>query len=159
MPLLPTALLLTTLLTPTPTSTRFTWPLPPPHPVVRAFEAPASLFGPGHRGVDLSAPAGTAVLAAADGVVIHAGAVATRTLVSVEHHNGLRTTYEPVTPAVTPGHPVRRGDVLGHLQHGHCPTPCLHWGARRGHTYLDPLRLVSPGKVRLLPLTTPPRGS
>lgn len=158
MPLLPTALLLTTLLTPT--TTRFSWPLPPPHPVVRAFEAPASPFGPGHRGVDLSAAEGTPVLAAATGTVVYAGAVAARTLVSIEHSGGLRTTYEPIAPTVTAGHPVRRGEVIGHLQPGHCPTPCLHWGARRGHEYLDPLRLVSRGQVRLLPLnpTGPPRG-
>jgi murein DD-endopeptidase MepM/ murein hydrolase activator NlpD len=158
MPLLPTAILLTTLLTPS--APRFTWPLPPPHPVVRAFQAPTTPFGPGHRGVDLSAPAGTEVLAAADGVVVYAGAVAARTLVSLEHRGRLRTTYEPVEPAVTAGHPVRRGEVIGHLQPGHCPSPCLHWGARRGPEYLDPLRLVSTGRVRLLPLNAPapPRG-
>lgn len=156
MPLLPTALVLATLLTPP--HTRFTWPLPPPHPVVRAFEAPATPYGPGHRGVDLAAEAGTPVLATADGRVVHAGAVATRTLVSLEHAGGLRTTYEPVEPAVPAGRLVRRGQVIGHLQEGHCPTPCLHWGARRGKTYLDPLRLVAPGRVRLLPLHPPPRG-
>ncbi|SDO01996.1 M23 family metallopeptidase [Lentzea jiangxiensis] len=155
MPLLPTALVLTTLLTSP--QARFTWPLPPPHPVVRAFEAPATPFGPGHRGADLSAPAGTDVLAAADGVVVFAGPVATRTLVSLQHRGGLRTTYEPVTPAVAAGSPVRRGQVIGHLQEGHCPTPCLHWGARRGAEYLDPLRLVSSARVRLLPLSAPAR--
>jgi murein DD-endopeptidase MepM/ murein hydrolase activator NlpD len=158
MPLLPTALVLTTLLAPSPA--RFSWPLPPPHPVVRAFQSPATPFGPGHRGADLSAPTGTAVLAAGDGVVVYAGAVAARTLVSVEHRGGLRTTYEPVTPTVTAGHPVRRGDVIGHLQEGHCTSPCLHWGARRGDEYLDPLRLVTWGRVRLLPLpaAAPRRG-
>ncbi len=153
MPLLPTALLLTTLLAPSPA--RFSWPLPPPHPVVRSFHAPATPFGPGHRGVDLSAAAGSPVLAAGDGVVVYAGAVAARTLVSVEHAGGLRTTYEPVTPAVTPGRPVHRGDVIGHLQEGHCASPCLHWGARRGAAYLDPLRLVTWGRIRLLPLNAP----
>ncbi|WP_434440059.1 M23 family metallopeptidase [Lentzea sp. E54] len=157
MPLLPTALILTTLLAPSPA--RFTWPLPPPHPVVRAFEAPTSPFGPGHRGVDLSAPAGTPVLAAGDGTVVYAGAVAARTLVSLQHRNGLRTTYEPIAPAVSAGSSVTRGEVIGHLQEGHCPSPCLHWGARRGDTYLDPLRLVSTGRVRLLPLNAPARGS
>ena len=156
MPLLPTALLLTTLLTPP--STRFSWPLPPPHPVVRTFQAPATPFGPGHRGADLSAPAGSPVLAAGDGVVVYAGAVAARTLVSLQHAGGLRTTYEPITPAVTAGHSVRRGDVVGHLQEGHCPSPCLHWGARRADEYLDPLRLVTWTRVRLLPLATTPRG-
>ncbi|HUQ54232.1 peptidoglycan DD-metalloendopeptidase family protein [Lentzea sp.] len=157
MPLLPAALVLATLLTPP--AARFTWPLPPPHPVVRAFEAPATPFGPGHRGVDLAAAAGTAVLAAGDGAVVYAGAVAARTLVSLEHRGGLRTTYEPVIPAVKAGSQVRRGEVIGHLQAGHCPSPCLHWGARRGHTYLDPLRLMSSGRVRLLPLNAPARGS
>ncbi|MEU0879068.1 peptidoglycan DD-metalloendopeptidase family protein [Lentzea sp. NPDC005914] len=157
MPLLPAALLLTTLLTPP--STRFSWPLPPPHPVVRTFQAPATPFGPGHRGVDLSAPAGSPVLAAGDGVVVYAGAVAARTLVSLQHPGGLRTTYEPVTPAVTAGHQVRRGDVVGHLQEGHCPSPCLHWGARRANEYLDPLRLVTWARVRLLPQAPkPPSG-
>ncbi|GAA3644135.1 hypothetical protein GCM10022267_33360 [Lentzea roselyniae] len=154
MPLLSTALVLTTLLAPS----SFSWPLPPPHPVVRAFQAPASPFGPGHRGVDLAAPAGTAVLAAGDGVVVYAGAVAARTLVSVQHRNGLRTTYEPVAPNVAAGRQVRRGEVIGHLQEGHCPSPCLHWGVRRGDEYLDPLRLVVQGRVRLLPLNAPPRG-
>ncbi|GHH52219.1 M23 family metallopeptidase [Lentzea cavernae] len=156
MPLLPTALLLTALLTPSPD--RFTWPLPPPHQVVRAFEAPVTPFGPGHRGADLAAPAGAPVLAAADATVVFAGAVAARTLVSLDHRNGLRTTYEPIAPTVTAGHPVRRGEVIGHLQPGHCHSPCLHWGARKGHAYLDPLRLVTTARVRLLPLPTPPRG-
>ncbi|HEX8864937.1 MAG TPA: peptidoglycan DD-metalloendopeptidase family protein [Lentzea sp.] len=158
MPLLPTALALTALLAPTPA--RFSWPLPPPHPVVRAFQAPLSPFGPGHRGADLSASLGSPVLAAGDGVVVYAGAVAARTLVSLQHPGGLRTTYEPVTPTVTAGRPVRRGDVIGHLQEGHCPSPCLHWGVRRGDEYLDPLRLVTWPRIRLLPLTapTPPRG-
>ncbi|HEX7301418.1 peptidoglycan DD-metalloendopeptidase family protein [Lentzea sp.] len=154
--LLSTALVLATLVTPSPA--RYSWPLPPPHPVVRAFEAPATPFGPGHRGVDLAAAAGTAVLAANDGSVVYAGAVAARTLVSLEHRGGLRTTYEPVTPAVEAGRQVRRGEVIGHLQAGHCASPCLHWGARRGPAYLDPLRLVSSGRVRLLPLTAPARG-
>lgn len=156
MPLLPTALVLTTLLAPSPA--RFSWPLPPPHPVVRSFDAPASPFGPGHRGVDLSAAAGSAVLAVGDGVVVYAGAVAARTLVSVEHRNGLRTTYEPVTPTVVAGRSVRRGEVIGHLLEGHCPSPCLHWGVRRGHEYLDPLRLVTWGRIRLLPMPVPARG-
>lgn len=158
MPLLPTALVLTTLLAPSPA--RFSWPLPPPHPVVRAFQAPASPFGPGHRGVDLAAAAGTPVLAAGDGVVVYAGAVAARTLVSLQHRGGLRTTYEPVAPTVTAGRPVRRGDVIGHLQEGHCASPCLHWGVRRGAEYLDPLRLVTWGRIRLLPLNAaaPSRG-
>ena len=47
------------------------------------------------------------------------------------------------------------GDVVGvlDLPASHCfPRACLHWGWRRGDTYLDPLDLVGGGPVRLLPL-------
>ncbi|MCE6999768.1 M23 family metallopeptidase [Saccharothrix sp. S26] len=143
---------------------RFAWPLAPPHQVVRAFEAPATEYAAGHRGVDLAAPPGTPVLAAADAVVLHAGPVAHRTVVSLLHAGGLRTTYEPVTPTVQRGQHVPRGTPIGTLTAGHegCPTPsCLHWGAIRRtppdtHTYLDPLHLLTNGRVRLLPSRTTP---
>ncbi|MDR6596109.1 M23 family metallopeptidase [Saccharothrix longispora] len=142
---------------------RFAWPLAPPHEVVRRFERPPGPYAAGHRGVDLSAPPGAAVLAAADGVVLHSGPVADRTLVSLLHAGGLRTTYEPVIPSVRTGQDVRRGDPIGTLRPGHegCPTPaCLHWGALRTtpprtREYLDPLRLVLTGRVRLLPRAAP----
>ena len=31
-------------------------------------------------------------------------------------------------------------------------TACLHWGLLRGDTYLDPLALITQGRLRLLPL-------
>ncbi len=132
----------------------FTWPLVPPPAVARPFEAPDSAFGPGHRGVDLVGDPGQPVLAAANGVVVHAGWLVDREVVSVEHDGGLRTSYEPVVPAVAAGDRVARGQVIGHLEPGHpgCANrACLHWGLREGERYRDPLELVSPGRVRLLP--------
>jgi murein DD-endopeptidase MepM/ murein hydrolase activator NlpD len=105
--------------------------------------------------VDLASRPGAAVLAAGDGVVVYAGQLAGRALVSISHANGLRTTYEPLVPAVTAGTRVARGAVIGHLSPGHVgcegAPACLHWGARRGDEYLDPLGLLSSGRVRLLP--------
>ncbi|MFD0820256.1 M23 family metallopeptidase, partial [Micromonospora zhanjiangensis] len=92
--------------------------------------------------------------AAGDGVILYAGQVAGRPVVSVLHAGGLRTTYEPVVPGVRVGQPVRAGDRLGALVPGHpgCPVgTCLHWGLRRGDSYLDPLALLGLGRVRLLP--------
>jgi murein DD-endopeptidase MepM/ murein hydrolase activator NlpD len=132
----------------------WTAPLGDPPAVVRPFEAPASPYGPGHRGVDLAGGPGTPVLAAGAGVVVFAGMVAGRPVVSIEHSGGLRTTYEPVTPTVAAGQAVARGSPIGTLLPGHpgCPAPaCLHWGLRRGDTYLDPLLLLRPPRVRLLP--------
>ena len=122
--------------------------------VTRPFEEPASPYGPGHRGADLAGAPGSVVLAAGDGVVVFAGMVAGRPVVSVEHAGGLRTTYEPVQPLVAAGQTVARGSPLGVLAAGHagCPaSACLHWGLRRGETYLDPLSLLKPPRVRLLP--------
>jgi len=129
--------------------------------VARPFEPPPHQYGAGHRGVDLYGSPGQPVLAAGDGTVAFAGMVAGRPVVSVDHAGGLRTTYEPVAAGVVIGQFVRRGDVLGTLQEGHpgCPTPtCLHWGVRRGEEYLDPLWLLTSGRVRLLPLPVPQSG-
>lgn len=131
------------------------WTSPAGDPVVtRAFDPPASPYGPGHRGVDLAGAPGSVVHAAGDGVVVFAGMVAGRPVVSVDHAGGLRTTYEPVAPAVAAGQHVARGSPIGTLLAGHpgCPAAaCLHWGLRRGDAYLDPLALLRPPRVRLLP--------
>lgn len=134
---------------------RYAWPMLPPPPVVTAFDEPADPYGRGHRGVDLAGTPGQAVLAADAGVIVHAGPLAGRGVVSVQHPDGLRTTYEPVTPVVTPGAVVSRGAVLGVLEPGHpgCPRACLHWGVRRDRRdYVDPLVLLRPPRVRLLPV-------
>lgn len=136
------------------TSRDWVAPLGDPPVVTRGFDPPPDRFAAGHRGVDLGGAPGAAVLAAGDGVVVFAGMVAGRPVVSVEHSNGLRTTYEPVEPAVRAGQSVTRGMVIGRLQAGHagCPVQaCLHWGLRRGEVYLDPLLLLRPPQVRLLP--------
>jgi murein DD-endopeptidase MepM/ murein hydrolase activator NlpD len=140
---------------PAPPASPALWARPLDGAVTRPFDAPPGRYAAGHRGVDLAGGPGAAVLAAGDGVVAFAGMVAGRPVVSVDHPGGLRTTYEPVQPAVGAGQAVRRGDPLGTLVGGHdgCPVEaCLHWGLRRGEDYLDPLALLRPPQVRLLPL-------
>ncbi|MGH4019642.1 MAG: M23 family metallopeptidase [Pseudonocardiaceae bacterium] len=132
----------------------FGWPLPGFPAVVRDFDPPAHRYGPGHRGVDLAGVHGLPVLAAGAGTVVYAGPLAGRGVVSIDHPGGLRTTYEPVLAAVSAGELVARGQRIGTLEAGHpgCTAPaCLHWGLRRGIDYLDPLRLLAPGRLRLLP--------
>ena len=136
-------------------ATGFVLPVPPPPVLLTPFTPPASRFGAGHRGVDLAAPEGSAVVAAGAGVVVFAGALAGRGVVSIEHQGGLRTTYEPVSATVPPGTRVTAGTVIGALEAGHpgcAPASCLHWGARLpDRVYLDPMSLLEPWRVRLLP--------
>ncbi|MGY1692118.1 murein hydrolase activator EnvC family protein [Geodermatophilus sp. SYSU D01105] len=140
---------------PAPPSSSALWVPPVEGAVTRPFDPPADRYAAGHRGVDLAGAPGAAVLAAGDGVVAFAGMVAGRPVVSVDHPGGLRTTYEPVEPTVGAGQAVARGSPLGALTAGHdgCPAAaCLHWGLRLRDTYLDPLALLRPPEVRLLPL-------
>ncbi len=136
-------------------ATGFVLPVPPPPVLLTPFAPPADRFGAGHRGVDLAAPEGSAVVAAGPGVVVFAGQLAGRGVVSVEHSGGLRTTYEPVTAAVVAGARVSAGEVIGVLEAGHpgcAPATCLHWGARLpDRVYVDPMALLEPWQVRLLP--------
>ncbi|MFJ7324712.1 murein hydrolase activator EnvC family protein [Streptomyces cyaneofuscatus] len=140
------------------------WPLAGRPAVLRGWEPPATPYGPGHRGVDLAARPGDAVVAAAaTGRVSFAGRVAGRGVLVIELAGSgvppLRTTYEPVRALVDKGAEVVAGQPVGVLETGpfHCAGGCLHWGLRRGDAYLDPLTLLPPallrrGPSRLLPV-------
>lgn len=125
---------------------------PLPGPVVRGFDPPAQPWLAGHRGVDLLGEPGDQVVAALAGRVSFAGRVAGRDVVVVSH-GSLRTTYLPIRASVRPGDRVQAGQEIGQLQLGHpcLGGTCLHWGLKRGDEYLDPLSLLDPAEVRLLP--------
>ena len=130
------------------------WPLAPAPEVVSDFDPPSSPWGSGHRGVDLLGSVGQRVRSALPGTVSFVGRISGRGVVVVTHGD-TRTTYEPVTATRAVGTVVARGSPVGSLElaGSHCfPRACLHWGWRRGETYLDPLFLVGVGPVRLLPL-------
>lgn len=123
---------------------------------VRArFRAPEHPWSSGHRGIDLLASQGTAVRAPAAGTVTFADVVVDRSVMTITHPDGLRSSLEPVTASVDVGTRVLPGQVVGVLDGGpwHCaPDSCLHWGVRDGEVYLDPLELLpGAGPVVLLP--------
>lgn len=121
--------------------------------VIRPFTAPGSLFGPGHRGVDLDASPGDRVTAAGNGTVSHAGPVAGTTWVAIAHDDGVVTSYGPLTDVlVARGQRLTRGAVVGRLASGGHGVGSsdrgLHWGARRAGWYVDPLTLLDEGIPR-----------
>ena len=118
--------------------------------VVDPFRAPATRYGPGNRGVDYVTAPGTPVAAAAAGTVDFAGPVAGSLHVTVHHADGIRTTYAFLASvSVRRGQRVAAGDELGRT------GASLHWSARAGSAYLDPLVLLAagrrPGRARLVP--------
>jgi hypothetical protein len=127
------------------------WPLRGTPAVQRGFAPPALAWASGHRGVDLAAKPGEAILAAASGTVAFAGSIAGKPVVSIDH-GSVRTTYEPVISNLSVGERVESGQVIGVLgSGGHC-RGCLHWGLREGRSYLDPLLLLGTrgGQLRLV---------
>lgn len=150
-----------------PAETGWTSPVPGDLVVLRGFLPPDQDWLAGHRGVDLAAPPASAVVAPDDGVVTFTGTVVDRGVVVLLHDGGLRSSLEPVDGSVAVGSRVGRGQVVGSVQGagdgtggaapagvGHClPASCLHWGVRRGDTYVDPLALLGPREpIVLLPL-------
>lgn len=134
--------------------TGYWWPLSGQPTVTRRFDPPPQPWLSGHRGVDLAGHPDEQVRSAGAGVVFFAGEVAGVGVVSVDHPDGLRTTYQPVEPLVEVGTLLATGDLIGTLIPGHrgCPVAaCLHWGLRWGNVYVDPLALLGLGQVRLLP--------
>ena len=152
------------------------WPLSGSPVVQRGFDPPALAWASGHRGVDLAAKPGQAVLAAAEGTVAFVGSIAGKPVISIDH-GSVRTTYEPVISTLHVGDRVGLGQVIGQLGNGgpglggpglggpglggpglggpgfggHCHD-CLHWGLREGKKYLDPLLLLGNrgGRLRLV---------
>jgi murein DD-endopeptidase MepM/ murein hydrolase activator NlpD len=123
----------------------WSWPLSPRPAVLRVFDPPAKPWLSGHRGVDLEAPFdGAPLKSPASGTVSFVGTVVDRPVITIDHGNGLRSSFEPVASSLRAGSAVAEGDVLGQVQTGHCgpAPPCLHWGVRRGEDYVNPLAFV-----------------
>ena len=104
----------------------------------------------GHRGVDLGASEGV-VLSPADGVVVFVGTVVDRPVLTIDHGDGLLSSFEPVSASVTKGQRVRAGQEVGRISsEPHCPGLCVHWGVREHGEYVNPLPLVSDRRPSVL---------
>jgi murein DD-endopeptidase MepM/ murein hydrolase activator NlpD len=94
-----------------------------------------------HQGIDLSAPAGTAVRATADGIVVFAGrAGAYGRAVLIDHGGGWQTRYAHLKRIrIERGKRVTRGTVVGTVGHsGNASGAHLHYEVLRSGTPIDP---------------------
>jgi len=106
-------------------------------------EDPFSGEGAMHKGVDLSAPTGTAVHATADGVVIFAQQLGGYgRLIVVEHGGGIETFYAHLSRFYVPaGHEVHRGDLIGAVgTSGRTTAPHLHYEVHINGVPMNPYR-------------------
>lgn len=127
----------------------FSWPIPGA-PVVSGFGMrvqPVTGVYQLHAGVDIWAPEGTPIHAAAAGIVVSTGEHHGYGLaVIIDHGGGWGTVYAHQSQiAASVGQHVNAGDVIGYVGHtGLAAGPHLHFEIRVNGDPVDPLRYVQP---------------
>ncbi|HUO65590.1 MAG TPA: M23 family metallopeptidase, partial [Terriglobales bacterium] len=152
----------------------FTSPLPGAQltqafgPTSETLEPPATVNGVTyahyHNGIDLAAPLGTPVLAAASGTVTFAGTESDgAVIVKILHDDGYTTLYGHLDPSlqVTAGQEVSAGQVIGKVGvTGVTTGPHLHFGLYSSDgTAIDPSSYLAAKQLPAPPTLMGPSSS
>jgi len=124
-----------------PSAAGFVWPVL--GPVTSPF---GWRWGRMHEGIDIGAPEGTPIRAAAAGTVIYAGWLGGYgNLTVIDHGNGIATAYgHQSSLAAGNGAYVGQGQVVGYVgSTGHSTGPHLHFEVRVNGVPQDPLGYLS----------------
>ncbi len=102
-----------------------------------------------HAGVDISAPMGTPVRAAADGVVTFAQYSGGYGRLVVIRHGDFETFYAHLSKVhVVEGQEIRRGEILGAVgMSGRAQAPHLHYEVRQRGTPVNPYTFLARSTV------------
>ncbi len=100
-------------------------------------------FGGGHTGVDLMAPMGSPIRAAAGGTVVYAGwYFAYGRMVDIQHADNVVTRYAHMSafaPGIRPGVPVAAGELIGSVgATGRAHGTHVHFEVRVAGRAIDP---------------------
>jgi murein DD-endopeptidase MepM/ murein hydrolase activator NlpD len=120
----------------------FVWPAV--GPITTRFGVPGSdWIGGFHMGLDIGAPAGSPIIAAADGTVEWSGIDTVHgygNIVLIFHHGGYETLYAHMSRIeAQAGQAVRQRDLIGYVgATGFTTGPHLHFEVRLNGTKIDP---------------------
>lgn len=128
------------------TTTPSIWPVT--GSVTSGFGWRISPFGDGnelHAGIDIASPAGTPVVATADGQVILSGSFGGYgNAIQIDHGSGITTIYGHNSElAVGVGHMVKKGQIIAYVgSTGKSTGPHVHYEVRVNDTAVDPWKYL-----------------
>jgi murein DD-endopeptidase MepM/ murein hydrolase activator NlpD len=120
----------------TPSASGFIWPVN--GTVTSGF---GMRWGRMHEGIDIAAPTGTAIHAAAAGTIIYAGVMSGYgNIVVIDHGGGIATAYGHMSAIWAGGGSVSQGQSIGAVGcTGHCTGPHVHFEVRVNGSPVDPM--------------------
>ena len=106
---------------------------------------------PGHRGLDIQAPADTEVFAPVTGEVLWIGRVGKTFGITIDAGSFIKHTITGIDSSLEIGQKVWRGQFIGwSIVNQHCENlDCIHWSVRQHGRYIDPRWLLKPVVYRL----------
>ncbi len=128
----------------------FKWPCPSSSRITSNFgdrESPTEGASSNHKGMDIGASTGSAIVAAADGeVVISTYSYSAGNYIMIDHGGGVSTVYMHCSQLlVSKGAKVTKGQTIAKVgSTGYSTGPHLHFGIRSGGSYVNPQKYVSP---------------
>lgn len=129
---------------------KFIWPAASGTQISSTFgsrESPTEGASTNHQGIDIRAPFGSNILAAADGeVTISTYSYSAGNYIMVNHGGGVSTVYMHCSQLlVSAGDKVKQGQVIAKVgSTGYSTGNHLHFGVRLNGSYVNPSKYVSP---------------